>query len=186
MKLCWNSFPKRFQQALIKQLVMPRIELTTDIKASLEIVFDLSRSIDLHKISTEHTNETAIDGKTSGLIEMNEFVTWRAKHFGVYQKLTSKITEYERPIFFTDEMVKGAFKSFRHEHHFKPISNGTRMIDIFDYVSPFGVFGRIADKLFLKRYMTKLLLKRNAVVKDFAESERWREVIIMQSDSKDF
>ncbi len=157
---------------------MPRIELTTEIRAGIEIVFDLSRSIDLHKISTEHTNETAIDGKTSGLIEKDEYVTWRAKHFGLYQKLTSKITQYDRPHFFTDEMVKGVFKSFKHEHHFNQNLNGTQMTDYFDYVSPCGILGRIADEMFLKKYMTNLLLKRNEVVKDFAESERWREVII--------
>ena len=98
---------------------MPKIELKTEIKAEKEIVFDLSRSIDLHKISTEHTNEEAIAGKTSGLIGMNETVTWRAKHFGIYQKLTSKITEYNRPNNFTDEMQKGAFSEFKHEHHFE-------------------------------------------------------------------
>ncbi len=42
---------------------MPRIELKIEIKADIQIVFDLSRSIDLHKISTEHTNEPAIAGK---------------------------------------------------------------------------------------------------------------------------
>ena len=156
---------------------MPRIELITEIKASVEVVFDLSRSIDLHKISTEHTNETAIDGKTSGLIEIGEFVTWRAKHFGIYQKLTSKITEYDRPTFFVDEMVKGAFKSFRHEHHFEHTQDGTLMTDYFDYVSPLGWLGKLADNLFLKEYMTNLLLKRNEVVKDFAESGRFKEVI---------
>lgn len=156
---------------------MPRIEISTHIKASLEIVFDLSRSIDLHKISTEHTNETAVAGRTSGLIELNECVTWRAKHFGIYQNLTSKITEFNRPEYFTDEMVKGAFKSFRHEHHFHTNEEGTFMIDYFDYVSPFGIFGRIADRLFLKKYMTDLLLKRNAIVREFAESDKWKLII---------
>tara|TARA_B100000508_G_scaffold138070_1_gene133532 strand:+ start:653 stop:1129 length:477 start_codon:yes stop_codon:yes gene_type:complete len=156
---------------------MPRIELITEIKASVEVVFDLSRSIDLHKISTEHTNETAIDGKTSGLIEMGEFVTWRAKHFGVYQKLTSKITEYNRPTLFVDEMVQGTFKSFRHEHHFEQTHEGTLMTDYFDYVSPLGWLGKLADNLFLKKYMTNLLEKRNKVVKSFAESGRYKEVI---------
>ena len=85
---------------------MPKILLRTEIKANKEIIFDLSRSIDLHKISTEHTNETAIAGKRSGLIGLNESVTWRAKHFGVYQKLTSKITELERPNYFADQMVE--------------------------------------------------------------------------------
>jgi ligand-binding SRPBCC domain-containing protein len=71
----------------------------------------------LHKISTKHTNEEAIAGKTSGLIELNESVTWKAKHFGFYQLLTSKITEFENPDYFVDEMV-GAFKWFKHKHSF--------------------------------------------------------------------
>ena len=156
---------------------MPRIELKTEIKANKEIVFDLSRSIDLHKISTEHTNETAVDGKTTGLIGADEWVTWRAKHFGVYQSLTSKITAFNRPDFFVDEMVKGTFKSFRHEHHFKKFNGGTLMMDYFDYKAPLGLLGKLADKLFLKKYMKRLLEKRNRTIKAFAESERWNEVI---------
>ncbi len=156
---------------------MPRIELRTEIKASKEIVFDLSRSIDLHKISTEHTNEEAIAGKTSGLIGLDESVTWRAKHFGIYQKLTSKITEFERPNLFVDAMVNGAFKSFRHEHHFTDFNGGTVMIDYFDYKSPLGVLGKIADKLFLKKYMVDLLEKRNKTVKEFAESDKWKQLM---------
>ncbi len=88
---------------------MPRIEIEIVINAKIVTVFDLARSIDLHKISTEKTNEIAIAGKTSGLIGANESVTWRAKHFGIYQNLTSKITEFDRPNYFADEMVKGAF-----------------------------------------------------------------------------
>ncbi|WP_282161526.1 SRPBCC family protein [Ulvibacterium marinum] len=156
---------------------MPRIELKTRIKAEKEVVFDLSRSIDLHKISTEHTNETAISGKTSGLLGEGEWVTWRARHFGVYQSLTSKITEFIRPDFFSDEMVRGAFKSFRHEHHFNDFNGGTLMIDYFDYKAPFGFLGNLVDELFLKNYMKGLLEKRNQTIKEFAESKRWKEII---------
>ncbi|MEL0650899.1 SRPBCC family protein [Algibacter sp. TI.3.09] len=156
---------------------MPKIKLQTKIKATRNIVFDLSRSIDLHKISTEHTNEEAIAGKTSGLIGMDESVTWRAKHFGIYQNLTSKITEYNRPKNFTDQMVKGAFKEFKHEHHFEELNDETLMTDLFYYKSPFGMLGKIADKLFLKKYMIELLTERNRIVKQFAESERWKEII---------
>lgn len=155
---------------------MPRIELNTKIKADIQIVFDLSRSIDLHKISTEHTDEEAIAGRTSGLIGMNESVTWRAKHFGIYQKLTSKITAFDRPNYFSDEMIMGAFKRFKHEHHFSEVGDMTLMTDYFDYESPLGILGRLADRLFLKKYMTGLLKKRNWVIKDFAENGRWKEV----------
>ena len=157
---------------------MPRIELQTEIKADIKIVFDLSRSIDLHKISTEKTNETAIAGKTSGLIGLNESVTWRAKHFGIYQKLTSKITEFDRPNYFADEMISGAFSKFKHEHHFTESNSGSLMTDIFDYKSPFGILGKLADKLFLEKYMINLLAERNRIVKEFAESDKWKEILI--------
>jgi ligand-binding SRPBCC domain-containing protein len=156
---------------------MPRIEIKTKIKANKNIVFDLSRSIDLHKISTEQTNEEAIAGKTSGLIGINESVTWRAKHFGVYQNLTSKITEFDKPNYFVDEMQKGAFKEFKHEHHFAELNGETLMTDIFNYKSPLGFLGKFADKVFLKKYMTELLTERNRVVKEFAESGKWKELL---------
>lgn len=156
---------------------MPRIQIHTEINAKVEIVFDLSRSIDLHKISTVHTNEEAIAGKIEGLIGLNESVTWRAKHLGIYQQLSSKITAYKRPHYFVDEMQKGIFKSFKHQHLFTVEDHRTIMTDIFDYTAPLGILGKIADQIFLKKYMTRLLQKRNQVIKEFAESERWKEVI---------
>lgn len=156
---------------------MPKIILKTEIKADKYIVFDLSRSIDLHKISTKQTNEKAIAGKTSGLIGMNESVTWRAKHFGFYQNLTSKITKFDRPNHFTDEMQKGIFKSFEHDHIFTEFEGKTLMKDIFDYESPFGFLGKLADKLFVKKYMTELLSERNRIIKMFAESDKWKVIL---------
>jgi ligand-binding SRPBCC domain-containing protein len=155
---------------------MPVIVLHTYIDAPIDVVFNLSRSIDLHKLSTAHTNEEAIAGKTSGLIGLGESVTWRAQHLGFVQELTSKITAYNAPLYFADEMVKGAFKRFKHEHIFKLEDDVVLMTDRFDYESPFGILGKIANILFLEKYMTNLLITRNAMVKEFAEDEarfRW-------------
>lgn len=156
---------------------MPKIEIETIINAGRQLVFDLSRSIDLHKISTKQTSEEAVAGKISGLIGIDECVTWKARHFGMYHHLTSKITCFESPHNFTDEMQEGAFKWFRHQHIFTTYNNITLMHDIFEYESPFGLLGKCADTLFLKRYMTKLLEKRNEIIKEFAESDKWRMVI---------
>lgn len=150
---------------------MPVIKIETYVRAPAFLVFDLARDIDLHKISTAHTNEEAIGGKTSGLIGMGESVTWRAKHFGITQELTSEITAFEPPSCFTDEMVSGAFRSFRHEHIFHEKGNATLMVDVFDYKSPYGVLGRLADVLFLKKYMKRLLEKRNRIIKQYAEDK---------------
>lgn len=156
---------------------MPVIELKTTINSSKDIAFDLSRSIDLHKISTSQTNEEAIAGVTSGLIGLNESVTWKARHFGITQTLTSKITAFERPDFFVDEMVEGVFKRFKHKHHFETIDQKTLMTDIFDYDAPLGILGKLADRLFLKQYMTHLLRTRNEVIKQYAESDNWKDVL---------
>jgi ligand-binding SRPBCC domain-containing protein len=155
---------------------MPRLKIQTLIQADRKIVFDLARSIDLHQISTEQTNEEAIAGKTKGLIGLGESVTWRAKHFGVYQKLTSKVTEMDSPNYFVDEMQKGAFKEFRHEHYFEESNGETLMTDIFEYISPLRILGKLADSLFLKKYMTDLLIKRNDIIKEFAETEKWKQI----------
>ena len=149
---------------------MPRIELVTDINAPVETCFDLARSIDLHVHSTAQTNERAVNGVTSGLIGLGETVTWEATHFGVRQQLTVKITQFDRPNHFRDTMIHGAFQHFDHDHHFETTETGTRMKDVFDYSSPLGVLGRLANLLFVERHMRKLLVLRNELVKSVAES----------------
>lgn len=141
------------------------------------MVFDLSRSIDLHKVSTAHTNEEAIAGRTEGLIALGESVTWRAKHLGFYQELTTNITAFDFPNSFTDEMQKGAFKRFKHDHLFREENGQTIMTDVFEYVSPLGILGKLADFLFLKNYLIRLLMKRNETIKSFAESDKWKQIL---------
>lgn len=149
---------------------LPKIVLHTFINAPKAMVFDLARSIDLHASSMSKHNEEAIGGVTSGLIEWNESVTWRAKHFGVTQTLTSKITAMKKSDSFTDEMVSGAFKSFNHQHVFEEKENGTLMTDIFEFEAPIGVLGKLASILFLKSYMRNLLADRNSFIKAAAEN----------------
>jgi ligand-binding SRPBCC domain-containing protein len=153
------------------------IDITTRISAPIQRVFDLSRSVDLHTASTAHTAERAVAGVTSGLMTLGEEVTWRARHFGIWQNLTSRITTFEPPSYFRDSLVRGAFRRFDHDHFFSQQGDITVMRDVFDYESPLGVLGRLADHLFLKRYMTQLLVTRNAAIKAAAETDEWRRYI---------
>ncbi len=157
---------------------MATIHLTTLIAAPVERVFDLSRSINLHKISTAHTNETAIDGVMNGLINEGQTVTWQAKHLFKQRKFTSRICSMHHPVDFTDEMIQGDFKSFRHEHHFKQIENGTIMIDLLEFESPYGIIGKLVNKFYLAGYLEKLLLHRNEVIREYAESLKWKAILI--------
>jgi ligand-binding SRPBCC domain-containing protein len=149
---------------------MTTIIITTKIKSPIETVFDTTRNIDIHQLSAIQSNEKAIDGKTSGLIELNETVTWSGKHFGLNLMHKSKITQFKFPTFFVDEMEEGHFKSFKHEHFFQTEKDYTVMIDRLDYETPYGFLGIIFDKIILKKYLTNFIKTRNEILKNLAEN----------------
>ncbi len=157
---------------------MPRIHLKTVIKAPQERVFNLSRSINLHQQSMNHTDEKAIAGKTSGLIELNETVTWEAKHLFGKRYLTVVITRMQLYSFFQDEMLQGDFKKMIHLHQFsQKEDSSTEMKDDFYFESPYGIIGQLVNKLFLTLYMRRLLIIRNRIIKQYAETDQWKTVL---------
>ena len=149
---------------------MTTINLTTKIKASKKTVFDDSRNIDVHQQSASKSNEKAIAGITSGLINLNETVTWRGKHFGFYLTHKSRITAMDLYDYFVDEMEEGKFKTFKHEHFFEEENGVTIMKDKLQYETPFGILGKLFDVLFLKKHLTKFLLERNKTLKEVSEN----------------
>lgn len=156
---------------------MPIIKLESEINAPVERVFDLARSIDLHRATMTKYKEKAVAGVTTGLINLGEIVTWEATHFGVKQRLTSKITAFEPPRYFRDSMVAGAFKRFDHDHFFEKIGGQTRVKDVFDYDSPLGILGKIADALFVEKHLRDMLAERNQIIKAAAENGDWRKFL---------
>lgn len=157
---------------------MPAIHLVTTINAPIERVFDLSRSIDLHQQSMLHTNEKAIGGRTTGLISVDETVTWQAKHLLALRTLTVRISEMYFPDYFIDEMVEGDFALMKHTHQFETIPSGTKMLDEFVFENPYGFIGKLFNYVFLTQYMRQLLTKRNKVIKEFAETTKWKTVLV--------
>ena len=150
---------------------MTIIHLITKIKAPQQTAFDVSRNIDIHQQSASKSNEVAIAGITSGLINLNETVTWRGKHFGLYLTHKSRITAMTCYSYFIDEMEEGKFKSFRHQHFFEEINGITIMTDELQYETPFGVFGKLFDYLFLKKHLLLFLLERNKILKTVSENK---------------
>ncbi len=157
---------------------MVRIELITEIAARAERCFDLSRSVEVHLLGTEGTGEAAVGGVRTGLIGMGDSVRWRAKHLGVWQHLSSRITAYERPGYFQDTMVEGAFRSMVHDHFFREIGPGrTEMRDLFRFAAPVPGVGWVVEKMVLRRYMLEFLQTRNGVLKGVAEGEGWERFL---------
>ena len=151
---------------------MTTIKITTHYFAPIETVFNTNRDIDIHQQSASKTKEVAIAGITSGLINKNETVTWKGKHFGVYLTHQSLISELIFPTYFVDEQLKGQFKSFKHQHFFEQKENHVEVRDVLEYETPFGIFGKLFDKLFLKKHLTNFIIHRNAILKNLAEKQQ--------------
>ena len=159
---------------------MVTLEEITVIRAPIQRCFDLARSVEVHLAGNVHYGEAAVAlaGVTSGLVGMSQRVTWRAKHLGVRQHLTSEITAMQPPDYFQDTMIRGAFRSMKHDHFFRPRPLGeTEMKDVFCFAAPLPVLGRIVEIVLLRRYMRNLLHERNVVVKRIAESSDWQRYL---------
>jgi hypothetical protein len=159
---------------------MIRLEEITIIDAPIERCFDLARSVEVHLVANIHSGEQAlaIGGITSGLPELSEQVTWRAKHFGVWQNLTSQFTAMHPPTYFQATMVKGIFGSMQADHYFRTLPSGaTEMKDLFRVAAPLPILGPLAEAIFLRHYMLALLRERNTVIKQIAESDEWQRYL---------
>jgi ligand-binding SRPBCC domain-containing protein len=163
---------------------METIRLTTWIDAPVERCFKLSTSIDLHVVSAASTGEMAVDGVTTGLIGNGEMVTWQGRHFGLKLRHASRIDAWRPYSYFRDVMIDGVFARFEHEHFFAPMDEGTRMRDEVRFSAPWGVLGRVATKMLVRKHLMELLTRRNAVIKQVAESAEWHRYLSDRPEMK--
>lgn len=137
-----------------------RFEVRTESMLGVEELFDRARSVDMHIESMSGSNETVLGLVENDLLGPDQVVTWRARHFGVWWTMSSRITEMDSPHRFTDEQVKGPFKSFRHVHMFAGCDETTTMIDHVEFRAPFGFFGSITERAVLGRYLRRMIQAR--------------------------
>lgn len=156
---------------------MPKIHVTTFINAPIERVFNLSRSLTLSKMAFKSAKEQLLSSSAANMVGAGETITLRAKHLGKTREITARVTDFTLPDGYTEEQIKGDLKSFRHEYHFKKVENGTIMIDLVEYDGPRDLAGSIAGKFFLKSYFENNVKKKNDLIRQYAESEKWKAVL---------
>lgn len=157
---------------------MPTLVVETSTHAPIARVFDLARSIDFHLATAARTKETVVGGRTSGLLELGESVTWRARHLGAWRTLTVVMTSLQRPASFQDTMTHGDFAAMQHDHLFEEAPDGrTTMRDVFAFRSPMGPLGALVDRAFLSGYLRRFLVERARLLRATAESDGWRKYL---------
>lgn len=140
---------------------MPFITLATVINAPSAVCFDMARDAQLHAQSARETGERIVAGRDCGLWELGDEITFEGTHLGVRQRFSARVTEFDQPRYFRDEMTRGAFASMSHAHLFEPIDkNKTRMIDIVEWRAPLGFVGAIFSDAIIETHLTRFLRRR--------------------------
>ena len=156
---------------------MSKIHITSFINAPVERVFNLSRNLAMSKLSFKGRKEQILSSSAANMVTAGETITLRAKHLGKTREITARIIDLKLPEGYTEEQIKGDLKSFRHEYHFKEVDNGTIMIDMVEFEGPRDLLGSIASKFFLKSYIEAIVKKKNELIRQYAESEKWKAVL---------
>ncbi len=149
---------------------MYTLRVTTRIAAPPPRCFDLARDVDAHLRSAADTGERVVAGRTTGLLELGDAVTFEARHLGVRQRLSAVVTAFDRPRHFQDRMTAGAFRSMQHDHHFdRTPDGGTVMVDVVRFAAPLGPVGWVAERLVLAGHLRRFLTRRGLALKAAAE-----------------
>ena len=156
---------------------MPTIHLTTFIAAPANVVFDLSRHVSVHKEAHVGYKIEAVAGTRFGLLEKGETITWKSYHLFKERLQRIKIVEMIKPEMYVEVQLQGDLSMFRHEHHFKEADNGSFMIDLVEFETPYGFIGRLLNKYYLVNYLEKLITQRNTTIRAYAESEQWKTIL---------
>jgi ligand-binding SRPBCC domain-containing protein len=146
-----------------------RIE--TKMLASPKAVFDASRDIGLHLENGKAHGERVVEGRTSGLMQKGETVTWEAKHLGIKQTMTVQMEEAIDPTLIITRMLRGPFAYFVHYHRIIPFENGTLLVDEVSAAAPLGILGYLVEQGILKKHLYALIVSRNKDLKSYVEGQ---------------
>ncbi len=116
-------------------------------------------------------------GVSSGLLSNNDSILWALRILNKDFLFTLKITELNPVLFIQEEMMQGSLDSFKHLRHFKKIENGTLVIDEVFYALPKKFWSPWIDRFFVNGKLHELLKERNKILKEYAESNKWRALL---------
>jgi ligand-binding SRPBCC domain-containing protein len=153
---------------------MITIRSTTQVNAPIERCFLLALSAALRQ---EAVGSEPASGRTTGLIGLNDRVSWAKGLFGWGARQENIVDTLREDLYFREVSTADSAGRFEHDHHFAPMNDGTRIRDEIVCSAPEGFKGRILERFFLRSRMTEYLKRRNAIIKRAAESEEWHRYL---------
>ena len=83
---------------------------------------------------------------------------------GIKTNWVTEITQVKDDHFFIDEQRVGPYALWHHQHFFEEHPDGVQMTDIVHYIIPFGVIGRFANWLFIRKQLEGIFNYRTTQV----------------------
>ena len=147
------------------------LETKTEISKPLDQVFDFfSRAENLEKLTPKWLNFKILTPLPIE-IRQGKIIDYEIRLFGIPFKWKTLITDWQPGIKFTDEQLKGPYKTWIHTHHFEAVGSKTVMRDRVEYRPKGGILSPIIHYFFVKKQVKKIFdFRRAMIVTYFRES----------------
>lgn len=83
---------------------------------------------------------------------------------GIKLDWMTEITHVVEGKYFIDEQRFGPYKFWHHQHHFKAVEGGTEMLDLLTYGLPMGIFGQVANSVYVASKLQQIFSYRKKKV----------------------
>ena len=145
-----------YTQIIRKQLINTNIDEIWDFMSSPKNLERITPNDKGFKITSNNEDQLMYAGmiisyKITPLL--NFPLTW-----------VTEITQVKEKEFFIDEQRVGPYKMWHHEHIFKTKEDGVLMTDIITYIPPFGLLGKLANSLFIKKRINEIFDYRSQII----------------------
>lgn len=148
---------------------MERIEQRIVISAPIERVFHFHD--DTRNLLRITPPSIKVSIETMGKPGLGYEVVLKVRQFGIFtMRWKVRITEYVPPTLMSDEQVSGPFAYWKQTRRLREVDGGTELTDIVEYGPPFGILGRIANALVIRRQVLEMFAYRQATTKRLLES----------------
>ena len=140
----------------------------TDLPIPLAEAWDFfSSPLNLAKITPEKMNFVITSNFTADTkMYPGMFISYKVSPLlGIKMNWVTEITHVKEGEYFVDEQRTGPYAIWHHEHHFTEIKGGVHMTDILTYAIPYGIIGRIANKLIVEKEVKTIFAYRDEEIK---------------------
>ena len=131
------------------------------VQISLAEAWDFfSSPVNLAKITPEHMGFNITSGIPPKMYR-GQIITYKVSPIpGIKTSWVTEITHVDEGKYFVDEQRFGPYRMWHHEHHFEVQNGGVLMTDRVSYKLPFGIFGRFAHFIFIRRQLELIFAYR--------------------------